>query len=284
MYDTTQGYAGSWTSHPAVMIEGRRTFGYANIGPVLYAIAGWNGGFMTSAERWSYESFLPMIMNRPFTILGFDSQFNGDGTGWVAHSGYWSVGPEHLHTSGLDNLWSTASYTDTFTNLDYSARMKRLGSDFLANNLLIRGIPNPLDSYKDWYEFYSFQFARGGMFSVWKSVGGVHTPLQNWTYTDAIHQGDEWNTLRVFARGSSIYFTINGILVWTGTDASLTGGRAGIGMYSGSDPLDELRVDWATLYTDVEGTIMSDTVSPEQQLLNDAANLNPVGDETGPNP
>lgn len=29
---------------------------------------------------------------------------------------------------------------------------------------------------------------------------------------------------------------------------------------------------------------MSETVSPEQQQLNDAANLNPIGDETGLNP
>lgn len=281
VYDTTQGYAGSWTSHPAVMIEGRRTFGYANIGPVLYAIAGWNGGFMTSAERWSYESFLPMIMNRPFTILGFDSQFNGDGTGWVAHSGYWSVGPEHLHTSGLDNLWSTASYTDTFTNLDYSARMKRLGCETCASNLLIRGTPDPLGLEYYWYDYYSFQYSRDGYFSVFKRVNGVSGLLQGWTYTDAIHQGDAWNILRVFANGSTLYFTINGTLVWSGTDIDLTSGRVGIGMYGSTATGDELRVDWATLYTDVEGTIMSDTVSPEQQLLNDAANLNPVGDETG---
>ena len=76
VYDTTQGYFGSWATHPAILIEGRRTFGYANIGPVLYAIAGWNGSYLTSAERWSYESFLPLIMNRPFMQLGFDSQFN----------------------------------------------------------------------------------------------------------------------------------------------------------------------------------------------------------------
>ena len=62
LYDANQGYTGSWKVMPFYMLEGRRTFGYANIGPVLYAIAGYNYTFMTSAERWSYEIFLPMIL------------------------------------------------------------------------------------------------------------------------------------------------------------------------------------------------------------------------------
>lgn len=283
-YDTAQGYAGSWVTHPALLIEGRRTFAFANLGPVLYAIAGYNGTFLTSAERWSYDVFLPITMNQPFTHLGFDSQFNGEATGWVSHSGSWYYSSENLYTFGLDNLWSTASYYDTFTNLDYSARMQRLGCQTCASNLLIRGTPDPLASDKRWNDYYSFQFSNAGEFSVFKRVNGVSTTLQSWTYTDAIIQGNAWNNLRVFARGSSIYYTINGILVWSGTDIDLTSGLVGIGMYSTTDPADELLVDWAVLYTDVAGMMMTDTVSPDQQLLNDAANLNPIGDETGLHP
>jgi hypothetical protein len=44
------------------LITGRRTFAFANIGPVLYAAAGYNGTFLTSAERWSYDIYLPMIV------------------------------------------------------------------------------------------------------------------------------------------------------------------------------------------------------------------------------
>lgn len=283
-YDTTQGYSGAWKSGPGMLIEGRRTFGYANIGPVLYAVAGYNGTFLTSAERWSYESFLPLIMNRPFTHLGFDSQFNGTAPNWFSHSGLWYIGTENLHTYGVDNLWSSVSYYDTFSNLDYSARMKRLGCIGCASNLLIRGTPDPLSLDKRWDDYYSFQYTSDGYFSVWKQVNGVSTMLQGWTETDAITQGDAWNILRVFANGSSMYFTINGTLVWSGTDVDLTSGRVGIGMFSNTDPLDELLVDWAILYTDVGGMMMTDTLSPEQQLLNDAANLNPIGDETGLNP
>jgi len=284
MYNTTQGYAGSWVTHPALLIEGRRSFGFANIGPVLYAIAGWNGGYMTSAERWSYETYLPLIQKEPFNQLGFDSQFNGSAPGWVSFSGQWYYNTENLYTSGLDGLWSTASYDQSFANLDYTARMKRLGCETCSSNLLIRGTPLPLGPENRWDEYYSFQYARDGHFSVFKRVSEVSTPLQGWTYTDVIHQGDAWNTLRVFASGSTLYFSINGTLVWSGTDTSLTSGRVGIGMFGSTDTGDELRVDWATLYTDGGGMIMTETVSPEQQLLNDAANLNPTGDETGHNP
>jgi uncharacterized repeat protein (TIGR01451 family) len=51
VYDTTQGYAGSWTTLPQTMITARRTFGYATLPEGLYATAGYNGTFLTSAER-----------------------------------------------------------------------------------------------------------------------------------------------------------------------------------------------------------------------------------------
>ena len=45
-------------------------------------------------------------------------------------------------------------------------------------------------------------------------------------------------------------FYINGTLVLTVTDPSLTSGRVGIGMYRSADSTgDELLVDWATLST-----------------------------------
>ena len=61
-YDTNQGFSGVWKAHPAYMLQGRRTFAYANIGPVMYAIAGWNGGYMQTAERWSFDSYLPITL------------------------------------------------------------------------------------------------------------------------------------------------------------------------------------------------------------------------------
>ncbi len=61
-YDTTQGYSGSWDIQPDIMLQGRRTFGTTNIGPVLYAIGGWNGNYLQTAERRSFDNFLPLTL------------------------------------------------------------------------------------------------------------------------------------------------------------------------------------------------------------------------------
>lgn len=61
-YDTNQGNSGTWQTHPSIMIQGRRNFGYANIGPVMYAISGYRGTYQQTAERWSFESYLPVTV------------------------------------------------------------------------------------------------------------------------------------------------------------------------------------------------------------------------------
>ena len=87
-----------------------------------------------------------------------------------------------------------------------------------------------------------------------------------------ISTGAAWNVLRIVATGSNLYFYVNGALVWSGVDASIASGRAGIEFYAPSPLMgDQLWVDWATLSTVVSREIL-DTVSPEQQALNDAAN------------
>ena len=50
-YDTTLGYAGVWETLSTTMIQGRRTYGYASLPEAIYAVAGWNGAYLTTAER-----------------------------------------------------------------------------------------------------------------------------------------------------------------------------------------------------------------------------------------
>ena len=185
---------------------------------------------------------------------------------------------------GRLRAWSSASYAANFTNFDYQARLWRAGCDTCANRLLIRGTPDPLSSSKNWYSYYSFQYTRAGRYSVWKRVNGSSTALQNWTSSSAINQGSAWNTLRVVASGGNLYFYINGTLVWTGYDSSLTSGRVGISMYRNSDSSgDQLWADWATLSTfgttSLGAPTITDTVSSEQQALNEAANKLGGGNE-----
>jgi hypothetical protein len=240
-------------------------------------------GLANIVEKEGTALFLPLVLHDFPSTTRFDSQFNGSAPGWESHSGTWTVDSNYYSTAGLAGTSSSASYTADFNNFDYQARLWRNGCDGCANRLIIRGTPAPLDSGNNWNRSYLFQYTRNGSYSVWKAVAGSYTPLQGWTSSSAINQGSAWNTLRVVANGSSLYFYINGTLVWGGSDTSLTSGRVGIGMYRSSDSTgDRLWVDWATLSpldaSGVGAPAITNTVSAEQQALNDTANTT-VGKE-----
>ena len=231
----------------------------------------------------SYQQFLPVIMrDNSAAGTGFDSQFNGSTDGWESHSGTWVVIVITISTTGQEGTSSSVSYAAEFSSFDYQVRLGRSGTDSDANRIMIRGTPYPLDEYNHWYSDYTFQYTTNGWYSVWKQVAGSDAiALQTWTPSPAINQGFYWNTLRVVANGSSLYFYINETLVWSGVDTDLEVGRVGIGMYrTTGNPDDRLWVDWATLTPlgAMSSAIpISDTVSLEQQTLNDASNKSPIG-------
>jgi hypothetical protein len=71
-YNTAYGYSGSWVYLDQTMIAGRRTFAYVSLPNALYAVAGFDGDFMTSAERLPYvacEGCQPNDVNiRPYSL------------------------------------------------------------------------------------------------------------------------------------------------------------------------------------------------------------------------
>jgi hypothetical protein len=227
-YDATYAYYAWYFWRHA---EGFSYYGY----PFAYMTYTWTGDYAYTAYVYAYYAYYyidiadsyawPCYSERP--CQGFDSQFNGSADGWGAHSGTWYV----------DSTY-------------HQVRLRRSGCDFCANRLLVRGTPNPLQSDNWWYTQYAFQYSRDGDYSVWKEIAGSSTALKSWTYSSAINQGTAWNTLRVVTSGTSLYFYINGTLVWSGSDSSLSSGRVGIGMYrSSSSSGDKLSVNWATLTT-----------------------------------
>jgi len=53
--EDSSGYSRAWKTMPARMPPGRQAFACANTGPVLTAIAGYNGTYLNNAKRWSPE-------------------------------------------------------------------------------------------------------------------------------------------------------------------------------------------------------------------------------------
>ncbi len=176
---------------------------------------------------------------------GFDSQFNGSMAPWQVHSGTWSiVSNQNLYSPGLQGQFASVSHPTSFTDLDYRVRFSRTGNT-LANPtyIVIRGNPTLLSNGR-WSQSYQFHISQNGLFAV---IRDAYT-LKGWTASSAIQKGNAWNELRVVAIGPSISFYINGVLVWSGTDATFASGRVGIGIYEGPTSTGNgIYVDYATL-------------------------------------
>ncbi|GJQ59530.1 MAG: tandem-95 repeat protein [Candidatus Scalindua sp. AMX11] len=224
---------------------------------------------------------------------GFDSQFNGSGNApnWIRDFGTWNIVSggyyfsEGVFTSTDFYDPSTIStYNSTYSDVDYRVKLRRHeeGGDSLSNRLLVHVSGEISDDEGEHpSNTYSFIYSKSGRFSVWKTVNDYNFSLQSSAPSSAIHTGDAWNVLRVVANGPNLRFYINGTLVWVGWDNDLSSGRVGMSFYRGNSTTDGLWVDWATLdclTAEESATFWSEGVSAEQQMINDAANANPIGD------
>ena len=212
-------------------------------------------------QMWWIETYNSAAGDGPwsdamsFTVnntVGFDLEFNGDHSGWTIHSGSWiDDSNQWFTTKGVPHGWASTSYAADFSNFQYQATLYRTGCQYCSNGIWVRGVPNPLQNKGsgpgEWNSGYLFEYDAYGEYSVWLEYAGGYTALQNWTNSSAINEGGAWNTLRVAANGSNLYFDINGVLVWTGSDSTYSLGRAGIAMWSDGTSGDKLWADSAVL-------------------------------------
>lgn len=222
-----------------------------------------------SCTEGEYAVHLPML-GRNYFIPGFESDFNGETSGWQPHSGSWWIDTGAWYTTlGVTDAWASASYMARYGNFDYRARLWRTGCDTCSFGIMVRGSPYPLGTGNRWNYGYGFYIHRSGKYSVFKYADGSYTALQSWTPSSAINTGSAWNVLRVVASGSTLYFLINGSWVWWGSDPSYYGGRVGIVIYEDTSSGNQLWADWATL-APLSTTFPAGEISSEQQALNEA--------------
>ena len=182
---------------------------------------------------------------------GFNEQFqSGFPATWTANSGTWQAGYngsvlDNVSTHGVSSLTSIATFNGTFSNLDYSAQVARMGCTTCSNRLVIRASGSIVGGV--YANAYHFNYTGDGSYSVFKYVYGNSTALQGWTASSAIAKRNGWNVLRVVANGSNLTFYINGVLVWSGSDSSVSSGRVGFSMYSDGTSTDYFFADYATL-------------------------------------
>jgi hypothetical protein len=194
----------------------------------------------------AYSAFKTFTVAKPSS--GFSSQFNGSTAGWSPVNGAWTnYSSMYYRSAGLANTSASAKHTGLYNNFTYEVKMKRTGDCIgCANRMIIRGNPSSLDPTAVWKPSYLFQYSNDGDFSVFEMTStGSPITLKGWTNSAAVVIGG-WNTLKVIANGSSLKYYINGALVWSGTDSTLTDGQVGFGLYR-DDDAGILDVDWAKL-------------------------------------
>jgi subtilisin family serine protease len=203
---------------------------------------------------------------------GFSSSFNGSMSGWARKAGgTWSVNSTTMYTDGLTYYWSSAYRLNSiYGRFEYSARVKRENDTNFANYLIVRAGSSVLSSNSRWVPNYMFGYVNAGYFSIWKvDSAGNEVALYSWAESPAIIPYG-WNTLKVYGSGSTFKFYINGTLVGTVIDSTLTQGYVGVQMYK-DVTAGKFLVDWATLTIPALASLDTDTVSAEQEALNEAA-------------
>ncbi|MGE5249432.1 MAG: hypothetical protein ACM3QS_04385 [Bacteroidota bacterium] len=235
--------------------------------------------------KWRVQAYVGGVWRaysvyKAFSLgTGFISDFTSHANGWTAVYGPWSLmDSNYYQTPGVAGYFSSTTHTGSYSNFTYEAKVKRTGSQtYLANYLIIRGTPTGLDATKLWRNGYLFGYVNSsygmGGFAVFEINAGSPVVLKGWTNSSAIVPND-WNVLKVAAAGSTLKFYINGTLVWTGTDSTISAGQVGMMMYrTTSSTGDRLLADWAKLTTAGAAGPVIEPVAPGVEL--------PGGDITG---
>ena len=281
--------------HPVLInLAGHSIVGYGYSGSTIYIRDTWdNNTAHTYTMPWG-GSYSGMTMQSVSIVRlaaptggGFNSQFNGNMTGW-AKKGTVAFYPSstYMYSNGTSGKWAQAYWTgSTFSNFNYQARLRRGNGDATSANTLFVRMGSSIGTGtlgNWWYPGYFFEYTNGGSYSIWKMTSPTsYSAIQGWTSSSAIKKND-WNVLRVYANGSTFKFYINGTLVKSFTSSWRTSGYVGVGFADYGKAGDLFGVDWATLTKLSAKNVNADEVSADQEALNEAANIaDPIGDVTG---
>lgn len=198
-----------------------------------------------SWNSWSDYNFF-YVMSK-----GFSSTFDADRLKWQDVYGTWTLKNGYLKTLGTSpHLWDSVMQREYFKNFDYTVTMKRKGVYDHASGVIILGIPNPLDSNKEWNDGYYFLYGNNQVWGVWKNINGAITWMSGGWVPEAAIKPYDWNTLRLVGNYPYLDFWINGTYTGWFLDTSFSYGMVGVTMYDSWEEKDPLLVDQAVMIAD----------------------------------
>ncbi len=145
----------------------------------------------------------------------------------------------------------------------YELRIRRSASGY-AQYVLVRATADFEAAPAMIGSAYGFGIDEGS-YLIFKMINGAVEILYGWAGTPYLNPLDQGNTLGVNCAGTALAFYINGNLVWTGADSSLTEGRVGLLGFTDPDYV------WSHYFDDVavtEPVTLSARLSAEQAFYN----------------
>jgi hypothetical protein len=161
----------------------------------------------------------------------FKSYFTTSMDGWDGNSGLWYFEPtEYMICEGYPDSYTSAIKTGSrYSDFDYLVRIMRESDD--PSFLAIRMGPS-VGSEGRWVPGYLFGYSNNGTYGIFRlSLDNKVTILQDWTPTTAIWVNNS-NLLRVFAKGTTMKYYINGIFLKSINDVTYRNGYVGVMQYT----------------------------------------------------
>lgn len=169
---------------------------------------------------------------------------DGQAQNWIDdNSSCWSISDRTLVMAGNKaDVVRDTFYDQEFCDFTYQANMRKVAGDsndsVFGYGLLLRsdGTPN---------NYYEFFILKDGHYQIAKGVDGTFERLVGWNSSDALNTGyNQWNTLKVVAKGSTIKFYANGKLLDIIEDTTHSCGKLGLFAVDAASSTDPDRVEF----------------------------------------
>jgi hypothetical protein len=188
------------------------------IGIMLWALVAVVSGLILAVMTDVIE--LPVEHPNPGELL-FVTTFDDFNNEWDIQRGRDSMLVDNSQILGVEDAQVTGdtlvvTYGSPYTGQIVWSTLDRKFND-LDLRVTARRVSGPLDNqygvvfrYRDPDNFYFFQISSDGYYSLQKAKDGEREFISEWNTSDAIHQGDVANDLRIVARGDEFRFYVNG--------------------------------------------------------------------------
>ncbi len=170
------------------------------------------------------------ILSSSSTPLEYKQQFEGGRlAGWAEDDdAAWRIESGSYRVNTRGDAAAVALYTfAVWSNCLFEADVVRSKTTVGAAGLVVRSSRN----FRGWASGSGYLFCLGsdgsdGQFAVLRQVDGAMDYVQKWAPCQAMNAVT--NRLSVLARNDQFQFSVNGQLVWEGSDATLASGHIGL--------------------------------------------------------